>query len=237
MGVLGLIALGVVWYMDDIRPYLARTLFNKMKDGYKDVIDGKITFSSFKVRAQIECQPGPKDTDEMIRFKMWLISILQDDSFFKEAFSKPGLTIGELSRMRDAYDPDAPVIEPRQVIPEIFKEGRGKEIMDALVDKHYCNAETLEWIGNSNYTTELQGVFADAICKSLRLPYKGRFEEIKKIWGNKNYTQYFDQARLKDTAERERLQSLVREIFPTYELPDRQTAYKIPKEDLYVVKE
>lgn len=234
LGVLGLVALGVLWYLDSIHPYLPRTLFYKMKNGYKDVIDGKITFSSFKDHALIECQPGPKDTDEMVRFKLWFISILKYDSFFKDAFSKPDLTIGELRRMRDAYDPDAP-IERRQ-IPDIFKDGRGKEIMEALVGE-YCNKETLEWIKSPQNTTELQGVFVDAICKSLQLPYKGRFDDIKRIWGDKNFTEYFEKAKNKRKDERDRLQSEVRKVFPTYTLPTCGQQYEIPKEDLYVVKE
>ena len=105
--------------------------------------------------------------------------------------------------------------------------------MDRMVETKHCQAGSLRWMNElPTNTTALQGAFADAICKMLKLPFRSRYLSFKKIWGDKNYSEYLAKACRLPKDERDQIQAAVREVIRNYDLPGEHESYKIPNEPL-----
>lgn len=177
-----------------------------------------------------------------------LEAMLVYDDFIYSVFMEPHLTVDKLFERMQKYSPYAKkessgeednedtlggdeINDVEKIIPEIFTSGIGLDLMNLMIENKHCEAGSLKWKSESHgNTTTLQGVFADAICKTLKLPYKGRYNYIKQIWGDKNFSEYLERAISLPKPEQELLLGIVRKVIINYELPIAGKLYGIPTE-------
>ena len=133
-GVLGVLAFIALYYIDYVHPYAPNTLFTKLKNGYVEVKEGRMSYLAFREWMKNECSLFmKKDSMDMIHFKQELLSMLEYDDFMQQALSDPDLTMHKLQQKWRSFDPSVPVPKD-EAIPKEFASGSGKEVMDMMVE-------------------------------------------------------------------------------------------------------
>ena len=246
----GLFVLCAWYYYENVHPYRPQTLLDELTALFSRVKGGSVSYYYFKRTMEEMCgRVMVKDSMETVKLKRHLRGMLadNDDDFIVSAFSDPHLTVDKLYERMETYSPYAAVAERREepyyeeeiedlhgdTVPDVFAFGVGFDLMDRMVETKHCQAGSLRWMNElPTNTTALQGAFADAICKMLKLPFRSRYLSFKKIWGDKNYSEYLAKACRLPQDERDQIQAAVREVISNYELPGEHETYKIPKEPL-----
>jgi hypothetical protein len=212
----GVIGLGWVTFLliyEEIIPRLSNAFFQKVKDGYRKVETGDLSYIAYKERLRSECQHREwAESLGTTRLKEVLLGMLCYDDFMKKVLSDPGLTVDELRDKWRRYNPSGSSNDA----PEVFFQGKGKHIMDLMVLHGYCNPSSFCWIYEGDNSSYLMALFADAIGKELGFG-RSRWRPFIQLWGNKNYSDLFEKA--KNSENRLKMLERVREVFPDYTLP------------------
>ena len=234
-GVLVVGAIVFLYYSDFVHPSAPNTLFTKLKNGYVEVKEGRMSYFAFKEEIINEYSlVSPKDSPDMVRFKKEIISMLDYEDFIKQTLSDPEITMNGLRVAWRKFDPailsesvesagcsdvEEQVISAveEKVIPKVFSKGPGKKAMDMMVEHGYCAPSTLEWVYDGENSSYLQVLFADAIGKHLDFGRR-RWFAFTSIWGEKNYSDLLSKAIECDNAKNLGLK--VKELFPEYEVPE-----------------
>lgn len=216
-GVLVVVALITIYYIDFVHPYSPNTLFTKLMNGYHEVKEGRMSYLAFRERMKNECSLiMKKDPMDMIHFKQELLSMLEYDDFMQQALSDPDLTMHKLQEKWWSFDPSVPV--PKEdAIPKEFASGPGKEVMDMMVQHGYCAPSTLEWVYEGENSSYLMAIFADAIGRHLKFKGK-RWKPFIQVWGDKNFPDLLTKAA--ECGNVDNLGQKVKELFPEYQVPE-----------------
>lgn len=207
---------GLIYYHSEIRPHQAEGFFQDMRRSYAQVLNGERTYYSFINDYYQECQIArPKDSPNLIILKSKLSLILQHEDFVKGNLAKPKMTH---YRFLEAWSHYEPSVESEQIntkrVPEVFTKGKGKEIMDKMVSKGYCEPETLKW--NPEKSSYLMAMFSTAIAKELNLKKNPR-KPFNDIWGNNGKNNLSSlEAQALDSKVSDELIREVKELFPNY---------------------
>ena len=202
-GVLGVLAFIALYYIDYVHPYAPNTLFTKLKNGYEEVKEGRMSYLAFRERMKNECSLFMKK-DSM------------DDDFMQQALSDPDLTMHKLQQKWRSFDPSVPVPKD-EAIPKEFASGSGKEVMDMMVEHGYCAPSTLEWVYEGENSSYLMAMFADAIGRHLKFKGK-RWKPFIQVWGDKNFPDLLTKAA--ECGNVDNLGLKVKELFPEYQVPE-----------------
>ena len=214
-GVIGLCCLGFLLFYDEIVPRSPKAFFRKVKEGYRNVEAGEMSFIAYKESIRNEClRKTMKESGLTTRFKEELVGMFNYDDFIKQTLSDSSITIDEFEEKWKMYDSSAP--SKSQSVPVVFLHGKGKKIMDNMVEKGYCKSSNLSWIFEGENSSYLLVFFADAIGKELGFG-RARWREFVPIWGDKNYSDLFEKA--KNCDNRYALEEKVTALFPNYSLP------------------
>ena len=214
----GVIGLGWVIFLlinEEIIPRLPNAFFQKVKDGYRKVETGELSYIAYKERLRSECQHRKiTESSSTTHFKDVLLGMLYYDDFIKKSLSDPDITIDELRDRWKRYNPSSPSLS--QPVPDVFILGEGKSIMECMVRQGYCRPSNLAWVYEGDNSSYLMALFADAIGKELGFG-RSRWRPFIQLWGNKNYSDLFEKA--KNSENRLKMLERVREVFPDYTLP------------------
>jgi len=216
-GVLVVVALIAIYYIDFVHPYSPNTIFMKLMNEYHEVKEGRISYLAFRERMKNECSLiMKKDPMDMIHFKQELLSMLEYDDFMQQALSDPDLTMHKLQEKWRSFDPSVPVPKD-EAIPKEFASGPGKEVMDMMVEHGYCAPSTLEWVYEGENSSYLMAMFADAIGRHLKFKGK-RWKPFIQVWRDKNFPDLLTKAA--ECGNVDNLGLKVKELFPEYKVPE-----------------
>lgn len=207
---------GLIYYYSEMRPHQAEGFFQNMRRVYSQVLNGERSFYTFIRDYYLKCQKAdPKDTPGLIDLKSRLLIILPHEDFVKEKLAEPNMTLYRFLEAWTHYEPPVESEDITTTIPDIFTKGKGKEILDLMVSKGYCEPETLKW--NPEKSTYLMALFATAIAQELNLTKNSR-KPFNEIWGNngkdRNISDLETQAL--GSKKSDDLISEVKELFPNY---------------------
>lgn len=210
---IGLSCLVFLFVYEGHIPRSPKAFFQKVKDGYRKVETGELSYIAYKEELKTECKHREwAESLGTTRLKEVLLGMLCYDDFMKKVLSDPGLTVDELRDKWRRYNPSGSSNDA----PEVFFQGKGKHIMDLMVLHGYCNPSSLCWIYEGDNSSYLMALFADAIGKELGFG-RSRWRPFIQLWGNKNYSDLFEKA--KNSENRLKMLERVREVFPDYTLP------------------
>lgn len=221
--VLLLLFLGVLYYGErrsnfekNVYPYRPQSLFDKLKQDYLLLSEGKITENYFISKYEGLCSwIHPSDSEGMIAFKQDVLRMVYHLDFLRNALNK-GTTYHEFREAWKHYSPHNLPFDDS--VPGVFQEGKGRAIMTRMVEAGFCDSKTLAW-RQDNPSTDLLGLFVDAISKELHLKGRGRMVPFRAIWGNKNYSEYLRRARDRVNEEKNQLLEEVHKVLPDYKMP------------------
>lgn len=211
--VIGLGCVAFLLYNEGILPRSLNSFFQKVKDGYRKVEAGELSYIAFKEDLRNKCYHRMQiESLQTIRFKEVLLGMLNYDDFIKQSLSNPDITVEELQEKWEVYDLSGPNLS----VPEVFNQGKGKAIMAQMVAHGYCKSSSLCWIYDGDNSSYLMALFADAIGRELGFGRR-RWRPFIQLWGNKNYCDLFEKA--KNSDNRLKMEEKVRAIFPGYTIP------------------
>ena len=95
--VIGLGCVAFLLYNEGILPRSLNSYFQKVKDGYRKVEAGELSYIAFKEDLRNKCyHRGQIESLQTIRFKEVLLGMLNYDDFIKRSLSNPDITVEEL---------------------------------------------------------------------------------------------------------------------------------------------
>ncbi len=212
---IGLSCLVFLFVYEGHIPRSPKAFFQKVKDGYRKVETGELSYIAYKEELKTECKHREwAESLGTTRLKEVLLGMLYYDDFIKKSLSDPDITIDELRDRWKRYNPSSPSLS--QPVPDVFILGEGKSIMECMVRQGYCRPSNLAWVYEGDNSSYLMALFADAIGKELGFG-RSRWRPFIQLWGNKNYSDLFEKA--KNSENRLKMLERVREVFPDYTLP------------------
>ena len=144
--VIGLGCVAFLLYNEGILPRSLNSFFQKVKDGYRKVEAGELSYIAFKEDLRNKCYHRMQiESLQTIRFKEVLLGMLNYDDFIKQSLSNPDITVEELQEKWEVYN----LSGPNLAVPEVFNQGKGKAIMAQMVAHGYCKSSSLCWISTS----------------------------------------------------------------------------------------
>ena len=103
--VIGLGCVAFLLYNEGILPRSLNSFFQKVKDGYRKVEAGELSYIAFKEDLRNKCYHRMQiESLQTIRFKEVLLGMLNYDDFIKQSLSNPDITVEELQEKWEVYD-------------------------------------------------------------------------------------------------------------------------------------